>query len=96
MKTLLLLLMLSGWGRSKDAVWQKGVPIPGMDSTEWRTDSSCYIIRYSYYGKREVYGWHIDHIKPRKRGGSDSLINLQPLYWKANLTKSAKYPYHVD
>jgi len=32
-------------------------------------------------------GWVVDHIKPKARGGTDTLRNLQALNTKVNLTK---------
>ncbi len=35
---------------------------------------------------------HVDHIKPRSKGGTDDMDNLQTLCRKCNLGKSDKYP----
>lgn len=39
------------------------------------------------------YGWEIDHKVPESHGGSDSDINLRPLQWENNRSKSDNYPY---
>ena len=36
------------------------------------------------------YGWHIDHIIPLTRGGTNHFTNLQPLWAKDNLSKGNK------
>lgn len=72
----------------KDAVWAKGVAIPSYDLNVWRRDSMGSVIRYSDYGDRDSeYGWEIDHIDPN---GPDDLLNLQPLHWRNNASKSDK------
>lgn len=35
-------------------------------------------------------GWHIDHIKPISKGGTNHYTNLQPLWWYDNLSKGDK------
>jgi 5-methylcytosine-specific restriction endonuclease McrA len=75
-------------------VWIKGSVIPGYDPTVWRRDSMGFAIRYSDYGNCESeFGWHIDHIIPKDKYGSDDISNLQPLHWKNNLQKSNKLPW---
>jgi hypothetical protein len=64
----------------KLAVWEKGVPIPGRDASEWRRDEFGGAMRYSDYGNRSSdYGWEVDHIRARALGGTDDISNLRPL-----------------
>ena len=37
-----------------------------------------------------VDGWHMDHIRPLSKGGSNHYTNIQPLWAKDNLSKSDK------
>ncbi len=37
-------------------------------------------------------GWEIDHIIPVSKGGTDDLLNLQPLQWQNNRSKGDNYP----
>lgn len=81
----------------KRAVWQKGQRIPGYDQAEWRQDSCGRAIRYSDHADTtSQYGWEIDHIVPKAKGGGDELSNLQPLYWENNRRKGDTYPWHCE
>ena len=40
------------------------------------------------YGRE---GWHIDHIMPLSKGGSNHYTNLQPLWAADNISKGAKW-----
>ncbi len=74
-------------------VWEKAKPIKGKNPDVWRKDPLGKKIRKPSYGTEGEYGWEIDHKKPKEKGGSDDLRNLQPLNWKDNRKKQDKYPF---
>lgn len=79
-----------GGKNCKDVVWNKAMKIPGYDPKLFRYDSYYNILYYKHYAiQQSIYGWHIDHIKPKKKGGSDDIINLQALQCKVNCSKQA-------
>jgi CRISPR/Cas system Type II protein with McrA/HNH and RuvC-like nuclease domain len=75
-----------------DKVWEKGIKIEGVKSSSLRKDKCGVVIAKIHYGDMVDYGWEIDHIKPISKGGTDSLSNLQPLFWENNRYKKDDYP----
>lgn len=74
-------------------VWDKAKKIDGEDASLYRKDYAGAWIKRDEYGKTDsTLGWEIDHRKPVAKGGSDDLINLDPLQWNNNRTKSDDYP----
>ncbi len=83
--------------RTKSLVWNKGRPIDGFDQRVWRRDACGYAMKYGDHGNTASdYGWEIDHIIPRSKGGQDVLVNLQPLYWENNRKKGDTYPWYCE
>ena len=75
-----------------EAAWEKARPIRGKNPDVWRKDPAGSTIRKPSYGTQGEYGWELDHIKPKAKGGSDSGKNIQPLHWEENREKGDKYP----
>jgi 5-methylcytosine-specific restriction endonuclease McrA len=73
-----------------ETAWEKTKSIRGRNPEVWRRDAFGNMIRHGSYGTLGEYGWEIDHIKPRSKGGSDQLKNLRALHWEKNRKKSDK------
>jgi 5-methylcytosine-specific restriction endonuclease McrA len=72
----------------KSAVWRKAKAVGTNDPNVFRQDECGAWIKWLDYGNRESqYGWEIDHIIPKARGGGDSISNLRPLQWQNNASK---------
>ncbi len=76
--------------RKKDDVWEKGQKIRGKNPNLYRKDKLGNMMYKHSYGKNTPMGWEIDHSKPKSKGGSDHLNNLQPLNTSANRKKGNK------
>ena len=73
-----------------EQAWEKAKKIRGKNPESWRRDDFGNIIRHGSYGTEGDYGWEIDHITPKSKGGSNQPKNLRALYWKKNREKSDK------
>lgn len=73
-------------------VWNKASTIPGEDRDYKRKDQCGATILWNQYGTSGNHGWEVDHIKPKSKGGSNQLYNLQPLHHENNAAKSNNYP----
>lgn len=74
-----------------EAVWRKATICPNNDPNSYRRDKCGALIRRDSYGTTGDYGWEIDHIVPKSRGGEDDLSNLRPLHWENNRAKGDSF-----
>lgn len=76
------------------SVWQKAQEVPG--SPNFRIDAYGGWMQFERYGNRNSdFGWEIDHIYPRSKGGGDHFDNLQPLNWRNNVEKGDSIPGRI-
>ena len=73
-------------------VWNKGTKVENYDSSKYRKDIAGAWMSRENYGKKGLYGWSIDHVYPEAKGGDETLINLRPMQWQNNQSKSDNYP----
>lgn len=68
-----------------DQAWKKAKKYKSLDPNQYRKcPISGHKIRKTSYGKKSPYGWEIDHIHRKAKGGSDAPFNLRAVHWKAN------------
>ena len=79
----------------KDDVWQKGITVEGYNPDLYRQDVCGAWIMYSEYGKTSVFGWEIDHIYPKSKGGDENAKNLRPMHHRNNVSKADDYPVYT-
>lgn len=87
--------------QKKLAIWDKMSSVPGKDPAKFKFDSCGALIEWGKYGDRQDdNGWEADHVVPKsllqKKGVPedeyDDEVNLRPMHWKNNDSKSSDYP----
>ena len=81
-------------GPDRMQVWEKAHKIDlGHELAGLRRDDWGNLIHRDAYGDRSSpYGWEMDHIIPLSLGGAETLENVRPLKWLANVRKSDSPP----
>ncbi len=74
-------------------VWAKANNNQGHIELEAFDICGELMLRDEYGNRDSEYGWEIDHILPREKGGKTVIDNLQPLNWKTNEEKSDAFPW---
>lgn len=77
-------------------VWNKGLSQENYNSDKYRKDCCGAWIKRDDYGKNTSFGWTVDHVYPESKGGSNDLLNLRPMQWENNLSKSDDYPSYTS
>jgi 5-methylcytosine-specific restriction endonuclease McrA len=73
-------------GGTKES-WVKNA---GCTRDEFKAHIESQFVEGMTWSNWSVDGWHIDHITPLSKGGTNHYTNLQPLWAKDNLSKSDK------
>lgn len=76
-----------GSKKTAEKVFLKAVKVIGKDPSLYRKDPYGNVMYKHSHGKSTKMGWDIDHIKPKSRGGSDCMRNLQALNSSVNRSK---------
>ena len=75
-----------------EIAWNKADIVESYDKDKWRKDFAGAWIQRNQYGLRSEYGWMIDHVVPRSKGGSDEPSNRLPVHWRNNIIRADRYP----
>ena len=77
-------------------VWNKGLVQKGYDPDSARKDAcGAWMLRNQYGNTDSIFGWEIDHVLPKTKGGTNDLINLRPMQWQNNRSKGDDYPSYT-
>lgn len=77
-------------------IWQTARAVEGMDAHMVRKDPcGAWIVRDKYGKPENEYGWEIDHIYPRIKGGDDNPQNLRAMHCANARSKGDSYPSYI-
>lgn len=80
-----------------DKVWEQAVAVEGFNDSMIRKDCcGAWIVKAEYGNTDSEYGWYIDHVYPKVRGGDDNILNLRPVHWKNNIAKGSSFPVYYS
>ena len=71
-------------------VWNHARVSPGKNPYYYRISHDGVLV-YRHSRKYTSMSWHIDHVKPISKGGSDHLRNLRVMSALGNLKKGKKH-----
>lgn len=74
-----------------EKLWGKCKPVKNKIPNLYRQDVYGNTLYKPSYGKNTEMGFHVDHIKPKSKGGSDHIINKQLLQYRVNIQKGNSY-----
>jgi len=78
--------------QQKETAWNNASKVRDKNPEAWRKDPYGNLIRRGSYGTNGEFGWEVDHIKPKSKGGSGSTKNIQALNTNKNRSLGNKYP----
>lgn len=77
----------------KKIAWNAARVVDNYDPNKYRKDACGAWIAWDKYGDtNNVYGWQVDHIFPKSKGGDENPLNLRALHFKNNQSKGDDYP----
>ena len=78
-----------------DKIWNKASVIEGLDPNVFRKDPcGGAMMKNKYDDITSPFGWTIDHIYPRSKGGDDNEINLRAMQWQNDSSKGHDFPLY--
>jgi len=73
--------------------WQQAITVEGYDPNMVRKDACGAWIVWGKYGHQDSpFGWEVDHIFPKDKGGDERPINLRAMQHANNAAKGNDYP----
>ncbi len=77
-------------------VWEQAIIVPNYDPNVVRKDCcGAWILKSEFGNRNSNFGWEVDHVYPKSKGGGDEPDNLRPMHWKNNLSKGDNFPSYT-